>query len=74
MASERARISDRIRIDLSWRSGPPDAQTYPSRPRGVNSGTWMNLLGLIWLRLGRRSSWEAEDLDAKMIQPVEPGS
>ena len=28
----------------------------------------MNLLGLIWLQLGRRSSWDAEDLDAKMIQ------
>jgi hypothetical protein len=67
MASEWARISDRIRL-----GGRVDPSTQ-ARPIGVNSGRWI-LIGPVWLRLGRRSSWEAEDLDAKMIEPVEPGS
>jgi hypothetical protein len=70
MASWVARISDRIRfaplIRSSW--GPE----YRRRPPGVNSGTWIRCGGLIWIRLGSRESWRDEDMDANMINPVEP--
>ena len=71
MASKWGRISDRVRLGL-FEAGPgPGMPTYRSRPRGVNSGRWM-LIGPVWLRLGRRKSWAAEDLDAEMVEPVEP--
>ena len=62
--------SDRIRI-----AGVPGSmQGYiRNRPRGVTSGRWISLGPLpVWVRLGRRSSWHDEDLDAEMIKPVEP--
>jgi hypothetical protein len=71
MATRRARISDRIRLELV--SGGPDGVSGRTRPRGVNSSRWI-LIGPVWLRLGRRSSWAGEYVDAEMIEPVEPGS
>jgi hypothetical protein len=63
------RVSDRIRI-------APVIQSYrglgPRRPPGVNSGTWACYGGSIWLRLGDPQSWPDEDMDAKMIDAVEP--
>ena len=71
MASKRGRISDRFRLGLFEASPGPNMPTYRSRPRGVNSGRW-TLIGPVWVRLGRRRSWEGEDLDAEMVEPVEP--
>jgi hypothetical protein len=63
-------ISKRIRIapviQTNWGLGSP------RRPPGVNSGTWACYGGSIWVRLGDRQAWPNEDMDAKMIDPVEP--
>ena len=67
MASRRVGVSDRIRFGLRVQGGWPPQ----TRPLGVTSGRWI-LLGPVWVRLGRRSSWAGEDQDAKMIKPVEP--
>jgi hypothetical protein len=34
-------------------------------------GRWI-AVGPVWVRLGRRSSWQGEDEDAEMIEPVQP--
>lgn len=72
MASRWAGISNRIRIAGPfygfWRAGFGLA---PLRPPGVASGQWVGI-GPVWVRLGRRSSWQEQDLDAEMIKPVEP--
>jgi hypothetical protein len=64
------RISDRIRITpllgTRWGGAP-----Y-RRPPGVNSGSWACYGNLVWVRLGSRELWQGEDMDAKMIDPVEP--
>jgi len=67
MASRWAGIGDRIRISpqvrglLYWRG----------RPLGESSGRWV-AIGPVWVRLGSRSSWQDEDMDDEMIDPVEP--
>ncbi len=70
MASRWARISGRIRFSpQGWVWGA--LGSAQSRPLGVASGRWMNL-GLVWVRLGSRSSWQDEDVGAEMIKPVQP--
>jgi hypothetical protein len=64
MAGKWARFHDRVRFG-------PVSSNYQTRPFGVYSGNWI-VIGPVWLRLGRRSSWEAEDQEAEMIKPVEP--
>jgi hypothetical protein len=68
MASKWAGISDRFRIGLRIGFGP---NVGPAHPPGTTSGRWI-LLGPVWVRLGSRSSWQDEDLDAEMIKPVKP--
>ena len=67
------RISDRIRFGIQVTGDSPAQGGWEvgSRPPGVTSGMWIGL-GPIWVRLGSRSSWQDEDLDAEMIKPVEP--
>lgn len=64
------RISDRIRItpllETKWGFAP-----Y-RRPPGVNSGNWACYGNLVWVRLGNSESWPGEDMDANMVDPVEP--
>jgi hypothetical protein len=67
---EGVRISDRIRITpllgSRWGGG------WYRRPPGVKSGTWACYGNLVWVRLGSPESWPDEDMDAKMIDPVQP--
>jgi hypothetical protein len=65
------RVSDRIRI-TPFLANPPMALGGYRRPPGVNSGTWACYGNLVWVRLGSPESWPGEDMDAKMIDPVEP--
>lgn len=67
MASRWAAFGDRFRLGLSQQG----MLGYRPRPVGVDSGRWV-MIGPLWIRLGSRSSWQAEDEDAKMIKPVEP--
>jgi hypothetical protein len=71
MASRRAGISDRILIAGRRRDG---VIIGSGRPPGVNSGRWISFEPFlpVWVRLGRRSSWPDEDIDAEMITPVKP--
>jgi hypothetical protein len=62
-----SRISDRVRIGVATRWG----RAAGFRPPGVSSGRWI-AMGPVWIRLGSRSSWRDEDVDAEMIKPVEP--
>jgi hypothetical protein len=66
MASRWAGITDRIRFAPSGGLGFGQL-----RHSGVPSGRWV-ALGPVWVRLGSRSSWQAEDEDAEMIEPVQP--
>lgn len=69
MASRRATLSGRIRIapqGLGWRRAFGMWQAPPGW-----TGRWA-AAGPVWVRLGSRSSWQDEDLDAEMIKPVEP--
>ena len=67
MASRWARISDRIKI----------SPVYTSPLLGYRGalfkspGRWIGI-GPVFIRLGSRSSIEAEDQDAEMIKPVQP--
>jgi hypothetical protein len=80
MASKWARISDGIlggiRINDGIRITPLLGSRWGGapyiRPPGVNSGTWTGYGNLAWVRLGNPESWPGEDMDAKMIKPVEP--
>jgi hypothetical protein len=68
MASRWSRSSDRISFAPQVTSG---GAPLSARPPGRTSGRWI-ALGPVWIRLGRRRSWQDEDTDAKMIKPVEP--
>ena len=67
------RVSDRIRIGIDIQPSGVQQGFWQVgvRPAGEVSGRWM-ALGPVWVRLGSRSSWRDEDLDAEMIKPVEP--
>jgi hypothetical protein len=71
MAGRWARISDRIRFSPEILWGRQSLGFGPYRPLGVASGRWMSV-GPLWMRLGSRSSWQAEDEEAEMIKPVVP--
>jgi hypothetical protein len=62
------RISPHTQV---WWTGGRLGQIRHIHPLGVTSGRWM-AFGPLWVRLGSRSSWQAEDDDAKMIKPVQP--
>jgi hypothetical protein len=66
------RINERVRIAIEL-SAVSQGFFETGRPQGVYSGRWISI-GPVFVRLGRRSSWRDEDLDAEMIEPVEPGS
>jgi hypothetical protein len=65
------RINDRIRISMEISNYPQGFWSFGERPPGVYSGRWFGI-GPFWVRLGRRRSWRDEDLEAEMIEPVEP--
>lgn len=50
----------------------PCGRALYRRPPGVDSGRWVCYGNLVWVRLGSCESWPDEDMDAKMIDPVEP--
>ena len=70
MASWLTPYSDGIRITPF--AGSQWGLTPYRRPPGVTSGRWVCYGNLVWVRLGSRSSWQDEDMDANMIDPVEP--
>jgi hypothetical protein len=64
MAARWTRIHERVQFGPG--SGVTGARRLFSPP-----GRWIRV-GPAWVRLGSRSSWQAEDEDAAMIKPVQP--
>ena len=71
LASRWARFHERVQFGPAWGSGE-----VANRRFGFHPGRWMRVGGVAWVRLGSRSSWQAEDEaaneEANMIKPVEP--
>lgn len=70
MTSRWAALSGRVRVAPQRTFTLRQAFGFWANPPGW-TGRWMSV-GPVWIRLGSRSSWQDEDMDAEMIKPVEP--